>query len=265
MNRHFSETPSQTWIGLRSTLFIGLVIMTSCNGGSEKPPSNDQTDATHPLQETDADANSGARERMVASQLAARDIRNRRVLDTMRRVPRHQFVPADLQQIAYSDSPLPIGSGQTISQPYIVALMTQLVDPKPNHRALDVGTGSGYQAAVLAELVKDVFSIEIVDSLAVDAHKRLQSLGHNNVTIRSGDGYAGWKTEAPFDVIIVAAAPDHVPPALVEQLARGGKMVIPIGDRSQSLILIEKKMDGSISRRNVAPVRFVPMTGEAER
>ena len=183
----------------------------------------------------------------------------------MRQVPRHQFVPEELQALAYQDSPLPIGSDQTISQPYIVALMTQLVDPQPEDKALDVGTGSGYQAAVLSKLVKQVFSIEIIESLANESRTRLQRLGYDNVEVRHGDGYAGWESEAPFDVIIVAAAPDHVPPALVEQLAPGGKLVIPIGDRLQTLVVIEKNEDGSIEKRNVAPVAFVPMTGEAQK
>ena len=201
---------------------------------------------------------------MVDLQLAKRDIHNDRVLDAMRSVPRHRFVPAELQPLAYRDSPLPIGDGQTISQPYIVALMTQLVEPMPHHRTLDVGTGSGYQAAVLSGLVREVFSIEIVESLATSADKRLKSLGYQNITVRHGDGYAGWKTEAPFDVIIVAAAPKQVPQALVDQLAPGGKMVIPVGDYIQTLVLIEKQDDGSVTRRNVAPVAFVPMTGGGE-
>jgi protein-L-isoaspartate(D-aspartate) O-methyltransferase len=202
---------------------------------------------------------------MVDRQLAGRDIHNERVLEAMARVPRHEFVPEAWQSVAYQDSPLPIDAGQTISQPYIVALMTQLVEPKPEHKALDVGTGSGYQAAVLSELVDKVFSIEIVESLADEARQRLKRLGYENVEVRTGDGYAGWKSEAPFDLIIVAAAPDHVPPALVDQLAVGGKLVIPIGDRIQNLVVIEKKLDGTTVTREVAPVAFVPMTGQAEK
>lgn len=205
------------------------------------------------------------RELMVSQQLAGRDIVNQRVLDAMRQVPRHEFVPQARRHQAYADSPLPIGSGQTISQPYIVALMTQLVDPQPHHKALDIGTGSGYQAAVLAELVKSVHSVEIVESLAKAAEDRLRTLGYQNINVRHGDGYHGWESEAPFDVIIVAAAPNHVPPALVEQLAPGGKLVIPVGEHTHTLLAVEKQMDGTVVQREIAPVGFVPMTGAAER
>jgi len=205
-----------------------------------------------------------ARARMVRDDLARRDIRDKRVLEVMGRVPREQFVPEKLVDEAYRDGPLPIGHGQTISQPYIVALMTQLVEPKPSGRALDIGTGSGYQAAVLSELCKDVYSIEIVEELAASSKKRLAALGYNNVTVRHGDGYGGWKEHAPFDVIIVAAAADHVPKPLVEQLAKGGRMVIPVGRFFQDLLLIEKRPDGSVVEKRVAPVAFVPMTGEAQ-
>lgn len=204
------------------------------------------------------------RQHMVQRQLVARDIVDQRVLDAMRRVPRHKFVSPQFRRVAYSDSALPIDHQQTISQPYIVALMTQLVRPSPQAKALDIGTGSGYQAAVLAELVGDVYSIEIIEPLAKSAQTRLEKLGYKNIHVRHGDGYRGWPEQAPFDVIIVAAAPDHVPPALVEQLKPGGRLVIPIGKYFQSLLLVEKAADGTVSQRNVAPVAFVPMTGEAE-
>ncbi|NMC19729.1 MAG: protein-L-isoaspartate(D-aspartate) O-methyltransferase [Thermogutta sp.] len=206
-----------------------------------------------------------ARRRMVEEQLAARDIRDPRVLEAMLRVPRHRFVPENVLHEAYDDHPLPIGHGQTISQPYIVALMTQLAAPRPESRALDVGTGSGYQAAVLAELCREVYSIEILEPLAVEAAERLKQLGYKNVTVRAGDGYQGWPEKAPFDLIIVAAAPDHVPQPLIDQLAPGGRLVIPVGEARQELLLIVKGEDGVIRRESVAPVMFVPMTGEAMR
>lgn len=205
------------------------------------------------------------RTRMVEEQLKARDIDNPRVLQAMQRVPRHLFVAPEQRPMAYDDRPLPIPEGQTISQPYIVALMTQLADPQPGDRALDVGTGSGYQAAVLAELVERVHGIEIHKSLADEARGRLERLGYDNVEVRHGDGYRGWPEHAPFDVIILAAAPPVVPPELVAQLAPGGRLVLPVGDLgSQELVVIEKQADGSATRRRVIPVAFVPMTGEVQ-
>jgi protein-L-isoaspartate(D-aspartate) O-methyltransferase len=233
----------------------------SCN------TSMNQTDPPTPEAEQSPDEMfnyTAAREQMVTRQLAARDIVDRRVLDAMRRVPRHQFVPEDLRHRAYFDSPLPIGQEQTISQPYIVALMTQLVNPTPDKRALDIGTGSGYQTAVLAELVSSVHSIEIVEPLAEAARARLQAMGYENIKVRHGDGYHGWESAAPFDIIIVAAAPDHIPPALIEQLAPGGTLVIPVGERFQKLTVVEKNETGEVVQRSVAPVAFVPMTGPAE-
>jgi len=206
-----------------------------------------------------------ARRAMVEQQLKARDIADLRVLDVMSRVPRHLFVPPDERAWAYDDHPLPIGEGQTISQPYIVALMTQLARPKKEARALDVGTGSGYQAAVLAELADQVYSIEILCTLADSARQRLTSLGYKNVEVRCGDGYRGWPEKAPFDVIIVAAAPDHVPEPLVQQLAKGGRMVLPVGKSDQELVVVEKDEKGMVRRWNVLPVSFVPMTGEAQK
>jgi len=206
-----------------------------------------------------------ARRRMVERQLRRRDITDKRVLEAMGRIARHRFVSKGLQGEAYVDRPAPIGYGQTISQPYIVALMTQLVRPNAKGRALDVGTGSGYQAAVLAELFKEVYSIEIVKPLAEAAGKRLEALGYKNVKVRHGDGYRGWPEHAPFDAIIVAAAPDHVPQPLIDQLAPGGRLVIPVGRSWQDLILIEKLPNGNVRRVTVTAVMFVPMTGEAEK
>jgi protein-L-isoaspartate(D-aspartate) O-methyltransferase len=201
---------------------------------------------------------------MVARQMRHRDIYDERVLRALEKVPRHLFVDETFRESAYEDQPLPIGFGQTISQPYIVALMTQLARPTPESRALDVGTGSGYQAAVLGELCQSVHSLEIVPPLAERAANLLRELGYYNVHVRVGDGYRGWPEHAPFDIIIVAAAPGHVPGPLLEQLAPGGRMIIPVGEDRQELMVLEKLPDGSIHRRTVAPVAFVPMTGEAE-
>ncbi len=185
------------------------------------------------------------------------------VMTAMGRVPRHEFVPEDLRQHAYENRPLPIGLGQTISQPYIVALMTDLLGCGSGDKVLEVGTGSGYQAAVLAELVGHVYTIEIVPELGEGARETLERLDYRNVTVRVGDGYLGWPEHAPFDGIIVTAAPSEVPPPLVEQLKVGGRMVIPVGEpwTGQSLLLLEKQPDGTLSRKNVLPVAFVPLTG----
>jgi protein-L-isoaspartate(D-aspartate) O-methyltransferase len=204
-------------------------------------------------------------EDMVRRQLRGRDITDPKVLEVMGRVPRERFVSDDLRDRAYDDQPLSIGHGQTISQPYIVALMTQVARPTPQSRALEVGAGSGYQTAILAELCKEVFSVEIIKPLAEMARERLAALGYQNVTVRCGDGYEGWPEHAPFDVIVVAAAPEEVPPPLIKQLAPGGRLVIPVGRHFQDLLLITKQADGSIDRKMVAGVRFVPMTGEAEQ
>jgi protein-L-isoaspartate(D-aspartate) O-methyltransferase len=201
---------------------------------------------------------------MVATQIEARGVQHPAVLRAMRAVPRHRFVPEELGDRAYGDFPLPIGSGQTISQPYVVAAMTELLDPEPGDRVLDVGTGSGYQAAVLAEIVEQVYSIEIVPELAQSARERLRALGYANVEVIQGDGYRGLPDRAPFDGILVAAAPGHVPPALVEQLVIGARLVIPVGKYEQELLVIERTSEGT-TKRTAFPVRFVPMTGEAER
>ncbi|HNV02345.1 MAG TPA: protein-L-isoaspartate(D-aspartate) O-methyltransferase [Vicinamibacterales bacterium] len=202
-----------------------------------------------------------ARRAMVADQVAARGVSDPRVLDAMRAVPRHEFVPGPLREDAYWDSPLSIGYGQTISQPYIVALMTELARPAPGDRALEVGTGSGYQAAVLSRLVARVFSIELLEPLARSAAATLQRLGCANVTVRQGDGYLGWPEEAPFDIILVTAAPEEVPQALVDQLKPGGRLVVPVGPVHdvQDLRLLVKDESGRVLSRSVIPVRFVPL------
>jgi protein-L-isoaspartate(D-aspartate) O-methyltransferase len=207
-----------------------------------------------------------ARQRMVTEQLAGprRDITNARVLAVMGKVPRQEFVPGHLRSQAYQDRPLPIGHGQTISQPYIVAFMTEQLEPKPSDRVLEIGTGSGYQAAVLAELTAEVYTIEIIKDLANQAAASLKRLGYTNVHARTGDGYKGWPEAAPFDAIMVTCAPEKVPQPLIDQLKDGGRMIIPVGSlRNQELVVL-RKHDGKLDRRAVLPIRFVPMTGQAQ-
>jgi protein-L-isoaspartate(D-aspartate) O-methyltransferase len=203
------------------------------------------------------------REKMVTNQIERRGVSGKLVLSAMRKVPRHLFVPEDMKPYAYEDRALPIGEDQTISQPYIVALMTELLGLKGGEKVLEIGTGSGYQAAILAEIAKEVYTIEIIESLAKTAEERLQKIGYKNITVKWGDGYQGWEEYAPFDGVIVTAAPDHVPQPLVAQLKVGGRMVIPVGDYFQELKLLTKTEDG-VKEKNVIPVRFVPMTGEAQ-
>ena len=207
------------------------------------------------------------RERMVSQDIAGsgwgrKGVRDKAVLEAMRSVLRHKFVPDDMVRRAYADSPLPIGYGQTISQPYIVAYMTDMLKPKKGHVVLEIGTGSGYQAAVLAEIVKEVYTIEIVPELGQAAKGRFKKLGYANVEARVGDGYHGWKEHAPFDTIIVTAAASHIPPPLIEQLKPGGRMAIPVGPpfQVQQLMLVEKGKDGKVTQRSEMPVRFVPLT-----
>lgn len=206
------------------------------------------------------------RERMVANQIEARGINDPSTLRAMRKVPRHLFVPDDLKNNAYDDFPLPIGYGQTISQPYIVAYMTQAARVAKRKKVLEIGTGSGYQAAVLAEIADTVYTIEIVKELAEKSAVLLKSLGYKNIVTRSGDGYNGWPEEAPFDIIIVTAAPREVPSPLIDQLAENGRMIIPVGgrERIQDLLMITKRK-GKTERRILAPVRFVPLTRPAGR
>lgn len=206
-----------------------------------------------------------ARDRMVREQIERRGIKDARLLAVMRAVPRHEFMPLDTREMAYDDRAVPIGHGQTISQPYIVAFMTQALDLKPQDRVLEIGTGSGYQAAVLAGLVKEVYTVEIVEALGKQASETLSGLAYRNVKTRIGDGFRGWKEAAPFDAIIVTCSPDDIPEPLVEQLAEGGRMIIPVGPQGepQNLILL-KKTAGKIERQKSLAVTFVPMTGEAD-
>jgi protein-L-isoaspartate(D-aspartate) O-methyltransferase len=201
------------------------------------------------------------REAMVRDTIEARGVRSPNVLRVLRAVPRHLFIPESRRQAAYEDHPVPIGHGATISQPYIVALMTELLEPAPTQKVLEIGTGSGYQAAVLAKLTSHVYSIEIVPELAKSAAATLKSLGYSNVTVRHGDGYKGWPEEAPFDRIIVTAAPPEIPKTLLDQLKPGGKLVAPVGSSvfGQELVVAEKSREGKVRTRSIIPVAFVPM------
>jgi protein-L-isoaspartate(D-aspartate) O-methyltransferase len=227
-------------------LFMALIQCTNGKKGSELNPKGDFK---------------AMREKMVETQIQGRGVKDPRVLSALLKVERHHFVPEEYLNSAYSDQPLPIGEGQTISQPYIVALMTELLELQGEEKVLEIGTGSGYQAAILAELAKEVYSIEIIESLAAMAKKRLSELGYQNIHVKAGDGYLGWPEVAPFDAIIVTAAPDHIPKPLVEQLKDGGRMVVPVGIYTQELKKIVKK-SGKIETTDVIPVVFVPMTGE---
>ncbi len=235
----------------RAVLYlIAMMFLFSCSGQSETDSSKEEQYAAR-------------RKTMVDMQLARRDVTDGDVLDAMRTVPRHLFVPEKYREEAYRDHPVPIGEGQTISQPYIVGIMTQLLKIDSTSKVLEIGTGSGYQAAVLAEICDSVFSIEIIEPLAKRAEFLLDSVGYK-VSVRSGDGYAGWEEHAPYDGIVVTAAAPKVPQPLIEQLKIGGRLVIPVGEFSQDLMVITKTEDG-IVKRSVFPVRFVPMTGEVQK
>jgi len=205
-----------------------------------------------------------AREEMVAAQIASRGVRDAKTLAAMRSVPRHEFVPAASRREAYDDHPVPIGHGQTISQPYIVAFMTEALLLRGGERVLEVGTGSGYQAAVLARIAAQVFSIEIVAPLAEESAERLRRLGYDNVRVRAGDGYQGWPEEAPFDAIIVTAAAPRIPEPLKQQLREGGRLIVPVGEDWQELVLVTRRGE-RFEERRVLPVRFVPMTGKVRQ
>jgi protein-L-isoaspartate(D-aspartate) O-methyltransferase len=242
-------------MAMRKMLFVTLVflilpmVFTQCSNGTRVSESNPKGDFKV------------MREKMVETQIKARGVKDPRVLSALLKVERHRFVPKEYLNSAYSDQPLPIGEGQTISQPYIVALMTELLELKGDEKVLEVGTGSGYQAAILAELAKEVYTVEIVESLASTAKNRLLELGYQNVKVKAGDGYLGWPEAAPFDAIIVTAAPDHIPKRLLDQLKEGGRMVVPVGSYAQELKKIVKQ-SGKIETTGIIPVVFVPMTGE---
>ncbi len=257
--RPFTRAPSAAAAALASLLL-------ACGPAAGPPPplrsgSGAATAATVP---TEGDPMMLARDRMVSEQIESRGVTDARVLLAMRKVPRHAFVPGWDARQAHDDGPFPIGWGQTISQPYIVALMTELAAAGPASKVLEIGTGSGYQAAVLAELAGKVFSIEIVEPLAKRSAETLAALGYANVTVRQGDGYGGWPEEAPFDAVVVTAAPPYVPQPLKEQLKVGGRLVLPVGDYFQELVVLTRTA-GGYEERSVIPVRFVPMTGEVQR
>ncbi len=248
----------------KTAIWLGLAGVLLLPAGSSVCQSRSPSRVSTVPATQEANSQQKAREQMVRQQIAARGVRDKRVLEAMRKVPRHLFVPPGMQPYAYLDSPLPIGHEQTISQPYIVGFMTEALKLKPTDRVLEVGTGSGYQAAVLSVLVREVYSIEIVVPLAHEAAERLHQMGYANVKVRAGDGYRGWPEAAPFDAIIVTAAPDHVPRPLMDQLGAGGRLVVPVGEYFQTLTRIRRTAAG-FKTEKLLPVRFVPMTGEAEK
>ena len=244
-----------------ATLFFTVILAAALAPAGCRPRGEGKATVTPVPEEPDA----AARAKMVETQIAARGVRNPRVLAAMRDVPRHLFVDDSQRSRAYDDGPLPIGGRQTISQPYIVALMSELLDLTPDERVLEIGTGSGYQSAVLARLAGHVYSIEIIPELARQSAERLKRLGFTNITVREGDGYRGWPEHAPFDGIIVTAAPERIPQPLLDQLAPNGRMVIPVGGFFQELKVFKKDANGKITEQDIIPVRFVPMTGEIEK
>lgn len=245
---------SVLWTLMGILVFPGVAIR--AQQSTESPPAG-------PLQT--ADTYAAARDRMVTRHLEERGIKNPRVLDAFRTVPRHRFVPAAYQRLAYEDESIPIGEGQTITPPFDVAFMTELLDPKPTDRVFEVGTGSGYQASILGQLVADVYSVEIHKPLGERAARVIQELGYTNVHTRVGDGYAGWAEAAPFDKVIVTCAPEFVPAPLVEQLKEGGRMVIPVGSRFDQRVYVYDKVNGKLEGKAVRPTLFVPMTGQAQK
>lgn len=243
----------------RAILFLAALAVATCGRGDDTPGTRTaETSTPH------GDPYAPARARMVEDQIAARGVTDKRVLAAMGKVPRHEFVPAGRRELAYRDHPLPIGYEQTISQPYIVAVMTELAALGPKSRVLEIGTGSGYQAAILGEIAGEVYTIEIVEPLAARAKALLARLGYDNVHVRYGDGYQGWPDKAPFDAIVVTAAPPKIPEPLKQQLAVGGRLVVPVGQPRQDLRVITRTADG-YEERSEFPVLFVPMTGEAQR
>ncbi len=254
----FARAEKRFWLWLSSAALVAVF-------GAFLPPAHLALQKSAEPVSASADEYRQARERFVREEIEGRGIRDSRVLAAMRKVPRHLFVPPGEQKDAYVDSPLFIGYGQTISEPYVVAFMTEALELKPRDRVLEIGTGSGYQAAVLSELAQEVYTIEIVEPLGKAAEERLQRLGYSNVHVRVGDGYRGWPEAAPFDAIVLTAAPpERVPPPLAEQLREGGRLVAPVGGSEQDLVRLRRTAKG-VTEEVLLPVRFVPMTGEAEK
>lgn len=241
---------------MKRMVIIFLLILGVCYFMDSQGGSRDMTETTE-------EAFAAMRQQMVQRQIESRGVKDPLVLDAMRSVRRHRYVPDNMRRYAYYDEPLPIGYEQTISQPYIVAYMTESLGLKGNEKVLEIGTGSGYQAAVLAEVVKEVYTIEIVEPLAERAEESLREEGYSNVHCRAGDGYQGWPEAAPFDAVIITAAPPRIPEPLIEQLKVGGRMIVPVGTLYQELVLLTKKKKG-VEKQRLLPVRFVPMTGEIQ-
>ncbi len=248
-----------------SLLFISPLICCDCGSsqGGGSGPSTIVAQSPNPVEKEEVDDRSVERERMVLEQIERRNIKDQHVLRAMRKVPRHLFLGENYRDNAYEDRALPIEAGQTISQPYIVALMTELARVKPGDTVLEVGTGSGYQAAVLAEIGVNVFTIEIVETLAKTARDRLLKLGYKNIQVRHGDGYEGWKEHAPFDAILITAAPPRIPEPLKQQLRAGGRLVAPVGEWQQQLMVVTRTQTG-FNTQSTIPVIFVPMTGKVQ-
>ena len=271
-----SSDPSLRFVASAATALLALALATPVagwqetdgavgEGGSRVPETAEETSREASQEASQEERYREARQRLVRERIASsragmEAVRDERVLTAMLTVPRHRFVRPELRDVAYRDRPLPIGHGQTISQPSLVALMTELVQLEPGEKALEIGTGSGYQAAVLAEITDSVYTVEIIEPLAARADRRFREQGYDEIVREQGDGYFGWPEHAPFDAIVVTAAASHIPPPLIEQLAPGGRMIIPVGPpfRTQQLMLVEKREDGSIVKRGLMPVRFVP-------
>jgi protein-L-isoaspartate(D-aspartate) O-methyltransferase len=270
MPRCIASIPGGSGITLAGRVLVGLIVSIGFVAAGRLPaPAQDTAsrgdgEAKKTAAKSD-DPTAPVRKRMVQRHLIERGLKNQRVLEAFRTVPRHLFVPPESRRLAYDDESIPIGEGQTITPPYDVAFMTELLDPKPTDKIYEVGTGSGYQSAILSRIVKDVYSVEIHAPLSKRATAMHKELGYTNIHTRIGDGYEGWPDAAPFDAIIVTCAPTKVPPPLVDQLKEGGRLVIPIGSRFEQIVYVGDKHDGQVKLKPVKPTLFVPMTGRDQR